>query len=143
MYGRWRTSGRYRLNSASGQNATGFHIGPLSAESFADPRAAWQLHQAHLAAALIVALRLRFVDALEVSYVKNGDVSIAYSTIADGPFDVVFVAGWILSVFESAWDGPAAEALQRLASFSRRPSLSAIRHEGRRGVLGVLRQSCA
>ena len=54
-----------------------------------------------------------------MSYVKNGDVSIAYSTIGDGPFDVVFVPGWILSVFESAWDGPAAETLRRLASFSR------------------------
>ena len=54
-----------------------------------------------------------------MSYVKNGDVSIAYSTIGDGPFDVVFVPGWILSVFESAWDGPAAETLSRLASFSR------------------------
>jgi pimeloyl-ACP methyl ester carboxylesterase len=59
------------------------------------------------------------VDAPEVSYVKNGDVSIAYSTIGDGPFDVVFIPGWILSVFESAWDGPAAETLRRLASFSR------------------------
>ena len=51
------------------------------------------------------------MDAPDVSYVKNGDVSIAYSTIGDGPFDVVFVPGWILSVFESAWDGPAAETL--------------------------------
>ena len=59
------------------------------------------------------------MDAPEVSYVKNGDVSIAYSTIGDRPFDVVFVPGWILSVFESAWDGPAAETLRRLASFSR------------------------
>jgi pimeloyl-ACP methyl ester carboxylesterase len=59
------------------------------------------------------------VDAPDVSYVKNGDVSIAYSTIGDGPFDVVFIPGWILSVFESAWDGPAAETLSRLASFSR------------------------
>jgi hypothetical protein len=47
---------RHHPKSASGQNATGFHIGPLSAESFADPRAAWQLHlAAHLAEASIVA----------------------------------------------------------------------------------------
>jgi hypothetical protein len=39
------------------------------------------------------------VDTPEVRYVKNGDVSIAYSTLGDGPFDLVFVAGWILSVF--------------------------------------------
>jgi pimeloyl-ACP methyl ester carboxylesterase len=59
------------------------------------------------------------VDAPEVRYVKSGDVSIAYSTVGEGPFDLVFVAGWVLSVFESAWDGPAAETLSRLASFSR------------------------
>ena len=64
-------------------------------------------------------LRLRCVTALEVRYAKSGDVSIAYSTVGDGPFDLVFVAGWVLSVFESAWDGPAADTLSRLASFSR------------------------
>jgi class 3 adenylate cyclase len=51
--------------------------------------------------------------------VKNGDVSIAYATVGDGPFDLVFVAGWVLTVFESAWEGPAAATLSRLASFSR------------------------
>jgi len=55
----------------------------------------------------------------QVRYAKSGDVSIAYSTVGDGPFDLVFVAGWVLSVFESAWDGPAADTLSRLASFSR------------------------
>jgi pimeloyl-ACP methyl ester carboxylesterase/class 3 adenylate cyclase len=64
-------------------------------------------------------VKLRFVDAPEVRYAKSGDVSIAYSTVGDGPFDLVFVAGWVLSVFESAWDGPAADTLSRLASFSR------------------------
>ena len=63
--------------------------------------------------------KLRFVDAPEVRYTKSGDISIAYSTVGDGPFDLVFVAGWVLSVFESAWDGPAADTLSRLASFSR------------------------
>jgi pimeloyl-ACP methyl ester carboxylesterase len=64
-------------------------------------------------------LKLRFVDAPEVRYVKSGDVSIAYGVIGDGPFDLVFVGGWVLTVFLSAWDGPAAETLSRLASFSR------------------------
>src|SRR5215211_7414930 len=64
-------------------------------------------------------LRLRFVAVPQVRYAKSGDVSIAYSTVGDGPFDLVFVAGWVLSVFESAWDGPAADTLSRLASFSR------------------------
>jgi pimeloyl-ACP methyl ester carboxylesterase len=64
-------------------------------------------------------LRLRAVDAPEVRYAKSGDVSIAYATVGDGPFDVVFVGGWVLSAFEAAWEGPAAETLSRLASFSR------------------------
>lgn len=59
------------------------------------------------------------MDAPEVRYAKSGDVSIAYATVGDGPFDVVFVAGWVLSAFEAAWDGPAADTLSRLASFSR------------------------
>jgi pimeloyl-ACP methyl ester carboxylesterase/class 3 adenylate cyclase len=59
------------------------------------------------------------VEAPEVRYAKSGDVSIAYSVIGDGPFDLVFVSGWVLSVLESAWEGPAADALSRLASFSR------------------------
>src|SRR4029453_14217734 len=50
---------------------------------------------------------------------QRGDLSLAYSAVGDGPFDLVFVAGWVLSVFESAWDGPAANTLSRLASFSR------------------------
>jgi pimeloyl-ACP methyl ester carboxylesterase len=59
------------------------------------------------------------VKAPEVRYTKSGDTSIAYATVGDGPFDLVFVSGWVLSVFESAWDGPAADTLSRLASFSR------------------------
>lgn len=59
------------------------------------------------------------MDAPEVRYAKSGDVSIAYGLIGDGPFDLVFVAGWVLTAFLSAWDGPAAETLRRLASFSR------------------------
>lgn len=59
------------------------------------------------------------MEAPEVRYVRNGDVNIAYAAVGEGPFDVVFVAGWVLTVFESAWDGPAADTLRRLASFSR------------------------
>jgi hypothetical protein len=44
------------------------------------------------------------VVAPEVRYVANGDVNIAYATVGDGPFDVVFVAGWVLTVFGSAWE---------------------------------------
>jgi pimeloyl-ACP methyl ester carboxylesterase len=59
------------------------------------------------------------MEAPEVRYAQSGDVSIAYSVVGDGPFDLVFVSGWVLSVLESAWDGPAADTLSRLASFSR------------------------
>ena len=54
-----------------------------------------------------------------VEYAKSGDVSIAYAVVGDGPLDLVFVNGWILSALENAWEGPAAEFFTRLASFSR------------------------
>ncbi|MGQ0671110.1 MAG: adenylate/guanylate cyclase domain-containing protein [Actinomycetota bacterium] len=59
------------------------------------------------------------MEAPEARYAKSGDVSVAYSVVGDGPFDLVFVSGWVLSVLESAWEGPAADTLSRLASFSR------------------------
>jgi pimeloyl-ACP methyl ester carboxylesterase len=59
------------------------------------------------------------VQAPDVKYVKNGDVHIAYATVGDGPFDLVFVSGWMLTNFLAAWDGPSRETLSRLASFSR------------------------
>lgn len=59
------------------------------------------------------------MDEPEVRYARSGDVNIAYGVVGDGPFDLVFVAGWVLTVFSSAWDGPAVETLRRLASFSR------------------------
>ncbi|HEX2135183.1 MAG TPA: adenylate/guanylate cyclase domain-containing protein [Microvirga sp.] len=55
----------------------------------------------------------------EVRYTKSGDVNIAYAVVGDGPFDVVFVSGWILSNLEVAWDGSAAEFYERMASFCR------------------------
>jgi pimeloyl-ACP methyl ester carboxylesterase/class 3 adenylate cyclase len=62
---------------------------------------------------------LRLVDAPEVRYTKSGDVNIAYSVVGDGPFDIVFFAGWILSSLEPAWEGTAADFFRKLASFSR------------------------
>ncbi|HZU21095.1 MAG TPA: adenylate/guanylate cyclase domain-containing protein [Gaiellaceae bacterium] len=59
------------------------------------------------------------MEAPDVKYVKNGDVHIAYATVGDGPFDLVFVGGWVVTNFLSAWDGPPADTLRRLASFSR------------------------
>jgi pimeloyl-ACP methyl ester carboxylesterase/class 3 adenylate cyclase len=62
---------------------------------------------------------LQDMEAPEVRFARSGDVSIAFSVLGDGPFDLVFVSGWVLSVLGSAWDGPAADTLRRLASFSR------------------------
>ena len=54
-----------------------------------------------------------------VRYARSGDVNIAYSVVGDGPFDVVFIAGWVISALEFAWDGPPAAFYRRMASFCR------------------------
>jgi len=59
------------------------------------------------------------VKAPEIRYTKSADVSIAYSVVGDGPFDLVFVGGWVLSSLEVAWEGPPAEFFERLSSFCR------------------------
>ena len=55
----------------------------------------------------------------EIRYTRSGDTSIAYATVGEGPFDVVFIGGWVLSSFGIAWDGPAAQFYSRMASFCR------------------------
>jgi pimeloyl-ACP methyl ester carboxylesterase len=59
------------------------------------------------------------VEAPEVHYAKSGDISIAYAILGDGPFDLVFVNGWIFSALEHAWEGPPAGFFRSLTSFSR------------------------
>ena len=55
----------------------------------------------------------------ETKYAKSGDVHIAYRAVGDGPFDLVFVPGWVSHV-EYAWEEPSlGKFLRRLASFSR------------------------
>ena len=55
----------------------------------------------------------------ETRYAKSGDVHIAYQIIGKGPFDLVFVPGFISHV-DHVWDEPRwAGFLERLASFSR------------------------
>jgi class 3 adenylate cyclase len=55
----------------------------------------------------------------ETHYARSGDVSIAYQVIGDGPFDVVFVPGFI-SHLELRWTiPPMARALRELAAFAR------------------------
>ena len=52
-----------------------------------------------------------FVEAPEVRFAKSGDVNIAYSMVGDGPFDLVFVGGWVLSCHEVV-GGPSGGLLQ-------------------------------
>jgi DNA-binding winged helix-turn-helix (wHTH) protein/pimeloyl-ACP methyl ester carboxylesterase len=57
--------------------------------------------------------------APETRYARSGDVNIAYQVVGDGPFDLVFVMGWV-SHLEYFWTEPTfARFLRRLASFSR------------------------
>ena len=54
-----------------------------------------------------------------VHYTKSGDLNIAYQVVGEGPFDLVYVPGWISNI-ELMWEEPAhARLLRRLASFSR------------------------
>ncbi len=55
----------------------------------------------------------------EVRYAKSGDVSIAYAVVGDGPCDLVFVSGWVLSNLGVAWEGSAANFYEKVGSFSR------------------------
>ncbi len=55
----------------------------------------------------------------ETRYAKSGDLHIAYQVVGEGPFDLVYVPGWVSNV-EVAWEEPrVARFLERLAAFSR------------------------
>jgi pimeloyl-ACP methyl ester carboxylesterase/class 3 adenylate cyclase len=55
----------------------------------------------------------------ETRYAKSGDVHIAYQVLGEGPFDLVFVPGFVSNV-EATWQQPVRAAFfRRLASFSR------------------------
>jgi len=52
-------------------------------------------------------------------YARSGNLHIAYQVVGDGPFDLLYVPGWVSHV-ELAWEEPTqARYLERLASFSR------------------------
>jgi class 3 adenylate cyclase/pimeloyl-ACP methyl ester carboxylesterase len=55
----------------------------------------------------------------EIRYAANGDVHIAYGVVGDGPIDVVFVSGWVLSNFGVPWEGSARQFYEGIASFAR------------------------
>lgn len=55
----------------------------------------------------------------ETQYARSGELSIAYQVVGDGPFDLVFVPGFVTHV-ELRWRVPSfARGLEGLASFSR------------------------
>lgn len=55
----------------------------------------------------------------ETHYVKSGGVSIAYQVTGGGPFDLVYVQGWV-SNLDYAWESPRlTHVLRRLGSFCR------------------------
>ena len=59
--------------------------------------------------------RLTTVETPDTHYAKSGDVSIAYQVMGSGPFDVVWVQGFVSSV-ELAWQQPTLAAfIRRLA----------------------------
>lgn len=52
-------------------------------------------------------------------YARAGDLHVAYQVVGDGPFDLLWVPGWVSNV-EASWEEPELGAfLERLASFSR------------------------
>jgi pimeloyl-ACP methyl ester carboxylesterase len=55
----------------------------------------------------------------EIKYARNGDVSIAYQVLGNGPMDIIYVPPFV-SNLELQWQEPEqARYLQRLASFPR------------------------
>ena len=55
----------------------------------------------------------------EIRYARSGDVAIAYWTLGEGPFDLVYVPAFVSSI-ELEWDNPWRAAVYReLASFCR------------------------
>jgi pimeloyl-ACP methyl ester carboxylesterase len=59
------------------------------------------------------------VEGPEVRYATSGDVHIAYGVVGDGPIDVVFVSGWVLSSFGVPWEGSALDFYRGISSFAR------------------------
>jgi len=58
------------------------------------------------------------VESPEIRYARSGDVHIAYSVVGDGPIDVVFVSGWVLSNFGTPWEGTAVDFYRGVSSFT-------------------------
>jgi pimeloyl-ACP methyl ester carboxylesterase/class 3 adenylate cyclase len=59
------------------------------------------------------------VEDPEVRYATSGDVNIAYGVVGNGPMDVVFVSGWVLTNFGVPWEGSALDFYRGMSSFAR------------------------
>jgi class 3 adenylate cyclase/pimeloyl-ACP methyl ester carboxylesterase len=60
------------------------------------------------------------MQELDVRYARSGDVSIAYATVGDGPFDVVFVGGSILTMLaDGPWSAWVAQIVGPISAFCR------------------------
>ncbi len=55
----------------------------------------------------------------DIHYARSGDVNLAHTTVGEGPVDVVFVSGWILSNLEVAREGTPAQFYEGMAASSR------------------------
>jgi pimeloyl-ACP methyl ester carboxylesterase len=54
-----------------------------------------------------------------VRYARNGDISLAYDVVGDGPLDLVLTTGWVLPM-SAAWEQPRyTRFIERLAGFAR------------------------
>lgn len=59
------------------------------------------------------------MTAPETHYARSGGVDLAYQVVGDGPFDLVFVPGWVWNL-ELCWEiAEVNRFFTRLASFSR------------------------
>ena len=60
--------------------------------------------------------KLNAVEGPEVRYATSGDVNIAYSMVGGGPFDLVFVGGWVVSNLVVAWEGSPRDFFEKIGS---------------------------
>jgi pimeloyl-ACP methyl ester carboxylesterase len=58
------------------------------------------------------------VETPDTRYAKSGDLNIAYQVSGEGPFDLVFVPGYVTHL-EIQWKDPFGPFLERLSSFCR------------------------
>src|SRR5207245_10442037 len=55
----------------------------------------------------------------QTRYAKSGELNIAYQVVGDGPFDLVYVPGFVSNI-EMMWEQPRlVRVLNDLSSFSR------------------------